>query len=400
MRASLAVAAMILLTAGSAGASTVTLNGGSYQNYYGSPGNAAYVNNGDDVTANGTVFDGDVYVYNGTDYVLYPGIGFLNSSGSLTAIDCTFKGHSYSMKSYGSVTVRGGVDSSSSGMANFSGQMTITDGASVKNVQGWNGATTTVTGGSMVSGLVSGYYGCTSIITGGAEVAGGVSNTCGGNLLIDGGSRVGSVGSFGSTVINSGTILGGINSQLRIGGFDGDYTGSLNPTITINGGSVSGVIVNPHKTIYNTTNYNAHPTITINGGSFSGSGTGEVIYNGIGTVNIMGGAFAASTGDYQFTNKDTAFIRGGNLNSICNEGSISIYGRFAQYGALPSLPSALGGYYGSITGVLADGTSIQMSYLNMGTIYLLEAPVVPEPSSILALAGGVGCLIPLVRRRR
>ena len=64
---------------------------------------------------------------------------------------------------------------------------------------------------------------------------------------------------------------------------------------------------------------------------------------------------------------------------------MTFYGTFAQYGAVPSDP--VNGYFGAITGTLADGMNETIaSTTNLGTI-LLEP--VPEPSSILALLCGV-----------
>lgn len=278
MKRVLVLAAAMLCLSGFAWADTVTINGGNYENYYGNPSNAAYVNNGNDVTVTAGGFEGNASVYNGVGYVSVPGTAFINSAGTLTVNGGSFDGAT-------------GID---------------------------NSATAIINNGDISQSGSNGYTGA---------------------------------------IVNSGTIT--ING----GHISGGYAFLNHGMAIINGGSVPYI--------------ESGGALTINGGSLPG-----YIANW-GALSIKGGNFSGG------------LVRG-SKNGF---GATFIYGTFAQYGALPSLPWNLGGYYGSITGTLADGTTQTINYWNEGQMYLEPSPV-PEPSSMLPLLCGVGAMGGIVWRRR
>ena len=173
---------VMLCLSGFAWADVVTINGGSYQNTY--PGGAAYVNNGDDVTATAADFDGNSNNSSG-------GIGFVNRAGTLTANNCTFEGQvgiaNYDTATIDSGNITGGVTNSgnmtingatiTSLFSNTNGNMTINSGSFSDNgtitvFQNNSDSTTTINGGDFSSndGAIYGVmnYG-TDLIYGGSS---------------------------------------------------------------------------------------------------------------------------------------------------------------------------------------------------------------------------------------
>jgi hypothetical protein len=177
----------------------------------------------------------------------------------------------------------------------------------------------------------------------------------GGRVTINGGVISGSAGGIdnnsGILTVNSGRIRGGINSRYGC-------------STVIYGGDIDGI------------SNGISSTVTIYGGHING------LYDIAGTATIYGGDFTGTSGMSPYGIWQTSGI------------PITIYGTFAQYGTVPH-------GYGTITGTLADGTNETFTYEDdCGSIILAQSPVVPEPSSILALLCGIGGMGGMVLRKR
>ena len=150
------------------------------------------------------------------------------------------------------------------------------------------------------------------------------------------------------------------NSLINI--YGGSITGG-------NGGWADGIIVNDNS------------IMNIYGGSITGGNgvwaDGIIVYNGT-VVNIYGGSIAAGSGN-----------RCRGLEAF--GGSVNIYGTNFNYSLGP-----ISAYSGTLTGKLADGTSLNVTFYQQSLGEIVLSPI-PEPATICLL--GLGALR-LIKRKK
>ena len=252
----------------------IVINGDYYQNYWDNPIDAGYLNNGDNVTANGADFEG-----NWQGYYYLPtlgGPGFLNSAGTLTANNCTFNGR-WGIVNYDTVTANNCAFVTSCGIEN-SGTATVNDCTIQGAYEGIeNFSTLTVNGGTLL-GISYGVDNETGEVTinGGSVSADAVAveNSRFGTLIINGGAITGVLGpglgagveNYGTLIMNGGSISSNSNDpSVFIPSVDNGGT------MTIYGGNLSSITdeAGGLTTIYGT--FSQDGAITSSEGTITGT---------------------------------------------------------------------------------------------------------------------------------
>ena len=144
--------------------------------------------------------------------------------------------------------------------------------------------------------------------------------------------------------------------------------------------------------------FNSGGTVTITGGNISAAGTESIaVWSGSGNVTIYGGNFSTTPACFGIRlDGGTISILGGSFSFpnpsegiVVDGGTLNIYGSNFNY---PYGPISARG--GTLTGILADGESIDISFARSnGSIVLI-----PEPTSAAVVA--VGCVAVAATRRR
>lgn len=213
-------------------------------------------------------------------------------------------------------------------------------------------------------------------------------------VVIDGGSYTtwGYTNRTNYVIVNDGQFSYSTNNWAY--GFDNE-----GGTVTINGGVFTASTSNCwSKGLYNSSDAVA----IVNGGVFTATATNwSWGFQNYGLAIINGGEFSGTASEdwaYGFENSGTAIITGGQFTSsknwwsrgIHNQGNLTIYGTFAQYGYVPYDT-------GYISGIIG-GVYQTISYRNSGGTICLKP--IPEPSSIVGLLCGISGIGGMMWRRR
>jgi autotransporter-associated beta strand protein len=253
-------------------------------------------------------------------------------------------------------------------------------------ISGTAGDPLTKTGtGTLELGAVNTYAGVTDIDEGMLSVL--VSGSISGSAVnVSSGATLRALGGVGSTVSNSGTVVGGSN--------DGS-TGSIG---TLN--SIANSIVSPgatndglnSTTILNTGAFsltdNSELKLEISTGTTPGIGHDQIVASG--TVSLLANSTLTLTLQNGF-----APTGGDQFVLILNNSALALNGTFSNYAANHApvfLTNNLGTYEFSIN---YDGNFAGDGVAN--DVYLLA---VPEPNAVTMLAGSLGLALGLQRFRR
>ena len=254
-----------------------------------------------------------------------------------------------------------------------------------------NATTVDFLGGSSATGLNAGLAGSAVVANGASTVRVNGGNLLGGNDT-DGGGGFGGSGiqaSGGSVVINSGTVTGGNKIGSGFGGFGALAT---NSDVTITGGAILGGN-NAGSGFGGFGLLLSGGTLDISGGSISGGQgagvAGFAMQLSVLSGSISGGSFmvgSAGVGSTLLAASDTNLDILGGVFETGGSWSLSDSSVFNVFGTGLVLT---GTTFGTLTGNLLDGSSINVNYSLGGDSVININPqseAIPEPG-VLVLFG-------------